>query len=219
MNKKLTIEYLDYLLSKRLKAEKPGLEAQLKLCPQPPPSTLTFQQVWPSCLKAAVLVLFYPKDGQIHLIFIKRTHLVQHHQNQISFPGGQLDENESIEEAALRETQEELGLSTEEVKIIGQLTPLYVQSSNFCIFPVVAIARKSLNFQPSKVEVEEIIEVPLHHLLAPENLKQEIWLLRGREALVPFYLFDSHKIWGATAMILAELLEILRVALKEEKRA
>lgn len=208
-NRFKSISELSRYLKKHLKDKKPGLKSQLKLSPQPPPSTLTIDEVGDHCLKAGVLVLFYPKNGRTHLVFIQRTATVSHHQNQISFPGGQKDENENIVEAALREAQEELGIRPDDLRIIGQLTSLYVQPSNYCIYPVVAVTENRPNFEPCPQEVAEIIEIPLDHLLDSRNLKQEIWNLRGREALVPFYHYQGYKIWGATAMILAELLDIL----------
>lgn len=204
-----SISELSNFLENRLKENKPGLQSQLKLSVQPPPSTLTVNEAKGHCLPAGVLILFYPKNGRIHLVFIQRTATVNHHPNQISFPGGQKDDGESIEEAALREAWEELGIEANNLKIIGQLTPLYVQPSNYCIYPVVAVTEKPPEFKSNPMEVAEIIEVPLDHLLNPENLRQEIWTLRGRDVLVPFYYYQGYKIWGATAMILAELLDIL----------
>ncbi|MDD8030613.1 MAG: CoA pyrophosphatase [Acidobacteriota bacterium] len=206
---KFTLELLQESLPSLLKGEKPGLSTQLKLSPMPPPSILTFRDVWPSCLRAAVLLLLYSRHRAPYLVFIRRSSQGNHHQNQISFPGGQINEPESVEEAAIRETQEEIGLNIDNILVAGELTPLYVQTSNYCIFPVVAITRRKPVFIPNAVEVAEVIEVPLAHLMERQNLKQEVWTLRGQEMLVPYYQYGEHKIWGATAMILAEFLEIL----------
>lgn len=210
MNKPFQLDSIIEWLPRRLSQEKPGLLAQLRLSPLPPPSPLTYQDVLETCLKAAVLILLYPKGPEPHLVFIHRTGLGSHHQNQISFPGGGIQPGESIEQAARREAREELGIETEKITVVGQLTPLYVQPSNYCVFPVVAISLVGINFSPCPGEVASVIEVPLSHLLDENNLKQERWLLRGREVLVPFYQFEQHKIWGATAMILSELLYILK---------
>ncbi|MGQ9801131.1 MAG: NUDIX hydrolase [Candidatus Saccharicenans sp.] len=210
MPEKLTLDSILEFLPGRLLAEKPGLAAQLRFCPQPPPSNLTYQEVQDACLKAAVLILIYPKDQEPHLVFIHRTGLGNHHQNQISFPGGGSQAEESIEQTALREAREELGVATEKITIAGQLTPLYVQPSNYCVFPVVAISREAHNFEPSPCEVAAVIEIPLAHLLDEHNIRCETWSLRGRQVLVPFYQYGEHKIWGATAMILSEFLELLR---------
>jgi len=170
---------------------------------------MTYEEAGDNCLRAGVLVLLYPKDGINHVVFIERTATVSHHQNQISFPGGHRNDKENVIEAALRESWEELKIPASKLRILGELTPLYVQTSNYCIHPVVAISDRRPDFKPSSDEVAQVIEVPLSHLLNPESRRLETWWLRGREVAVPFYLYQEHKIWGATAMILAELLDIL----------
>jgi len=97
----------------------------------------------------------------------------------------------------------------EAVRVLGQLTPLYVPPRNFCIYPLVAAAEKRPRFRPAPAEVAEVIDLPLDVLLDPRNLRRETWSLNGRETVVPYYAHAGHKIWGATAMILAEFAEIL----------
>jgi hypothetical protein len=89
------------------------------------------------------------------------------------------------------------------------LTPLYIPPSNTCIHPVVASIPERPDFIRAPKEVEEVIEIPLEHLRDPVNCHEEIWTIRGVPVRVPFYLFEGHKVWGATAMVLAELLELL----------
>jgi len=120
-----------------------------------------------------------------------------------------MDKDESPVEAALREAKEELRIDPAATRILGELTPLYVPPSNYTIYPVVAAMEKRPHFQPSPEEVAEVLEIPVAHLLKPENVRREAWTLRGMEVSVPFYSFRGHKIWGATAMILAELVEII----------
>ena len=99
-----------------------------------------------------MLVLIYPRRGRLHLVLTLRTSKVDHHRDQVSFPGGKKDGQETISEAALREAAEELGVPAAAVRVLGQLTPLYVAPSNFCIYPVVAAAEKRPRFRPAPAE-------------------------------------------------------------------
>ena len=202
-------EILQYL-EEALKEPKPGLDAQLKMMPHPRPGNQLYSEVEDSCLKAGVLILIYPRNNQFHLVFTRRTDRVDFHQAQISFPGGRQEEDESFKEAALREADEEVNIPPDSVRILGELTPLFVPPSNYCVYPVVAVAKERPDFQPSELEVAEVIEVPLDHLLDPKNIQREMWRYKGEDIEVPFYSFKGDKIWGATAMILAELLELLK---------
>jgi len=197
-------------LEKALKGPKPGLKAQLKMITNPRPGNKTYLEAEGSSLKAGVLVLLYPWKKKLHLVLTKRTPSVLFHQGQISFPGGRQDRGESLQQTALRETREELMIEPGKIKILGELTPLYIPPSNYCMYPAVAMTRKRPDFQPSSHEVAEIIEVPIDHLLDDRNIRKEVWTIRGVEVDVPFYFFKGYKIWGATAMVLAELVELLK---------
>ena len=197
-------------LESRLREPKPGLAAQLRMVPDPRPGDQTYEEVGDRCLKAGVLILLYACEDRIFLALTRRTSKVAHHQAQISFPGGQMDKSESVVEAALREAREEIGIRPEFLRVLGELTPLYIPPSNYCIYPVVAFAEGRPDFRAFEEEVEEVIEIPLAHLLDPDNIRRETWPLRGADVSVPFFQYHAHKIWGATAMVLAELLELLR---------
>lgn len=201
-----------------LGGSKPGLEAQLKMSPEPRPGTRVPGAVYDSCSKAGVLLLLYPRNGQLHLVLTRRTEQVESHQGQISLPGGRQEPGESLEQAALRETREELGIHLDSIRVLGELTSLYIPPSNYCIYPIVAFSSETPAFQPSHVEVAEVIEVPLAHLMEHNNVRKELWTFRGREMMVPFYAFRNHKIWGATAMVLAEFMVIAEKAFQREAR-
>lgn len=203
------------LLEKALKGPKPGLRAQIKMVTNPRPGNKTYREVEDSCIKAGVLVLLYPWKNQLHLVLTRRPSHMGLHQAQISFPGGRQEDRESFGQAALREAHEELGIPVESIRILGELTPLYIPPTNYCIYPVVAATEKRPDFQPSEEEVAEVIEVPLDHLLNPQCIRREVWTVRGLKAEVPFYLFHEHKIWGATAMVLAELLDLMKSSDKQ----
>jgi 8-oxo-dGTP pyrophosphatase MutT (NUDIX family) len=202
-------------LEAQLKRPKPGLAAQLRMAPDPRPGQKTYEEVLDLCRPAAVLVLIYPRRGRPHLVLTRRTSRVDHHRDQISLPGGEKDEGETTVKAALREAAEELGVRADAVRVLGDLTPLYIPASNYCIFPVVAVTEKRPDFRPAPDEVAEVIEMPLGLLRAPGIARREVWTLHGRRTVVPFYFYRGHKIWGATAMILAELVEVMESAKPE----
>lgn len=205
-----------YSLQKELKGPKPGPKAQLKMATYPRPGHKLYWEVEDSSVKAGVLVLLYPHQGDVYVVLTKRAERMYHHQAQISFPGGRQENEESLKRTALRETKEELNVPPETLEIMGELTPLYIPPSNYCIYPVVAVCKERPVIYPCPQEVAEVIEVPIHHLLDQRNVKREAWFIGRREMEVPFYLYKKNKIWGATAMVLAELLEIWKNL--EEKR-
>lgn len=196
-------------LREELQGTLPGLAAQLRMITDPRPGHQVYQEVRDSSVTAGVLVLLYPQQGRLHLVLTRRTESLDHHQAQISFPGGRQEPGETSIQTALREAGEELGIRPEDVRILGHLTPLYIPPSNYCIYPVVAFAEDRPQFLPSPEEVAEVIEVPLNHLVDPQTVRREVWSLQNQDHEVPFYLYEGHKIWGATAMVLAELVTIL----------
>jgi 8-oxo-dGTP pyrophosphatase MutT (NUDIX family) len=172
-----------------------------------------------NCRRAGVLVLLYPMGGadpagveQLHLVLTRRTDALDNHRGQISFPGGSLDGDETVQEAALREAWEELAVDPARLAVLGALSPLYIPPSGFCIYPTVAYAAERPAFIPSAAEVAEVLEPSLAHLLDPTTRAEEIWDVRGAAVRVPFYRVGHHKVWGATAMVLCELLALWRAA-------
>jgi 8-oxo-dGTP pyrophosphatase MutT (NUDIX family) len=188
----------------------PGLSAQMGMAPHPRPGTDRILDPYLDCRRAAVLVLFYPAaDGALRIVLTRRTDRLESHSGQISFPGGSMDPGEDARAAAQREAREELGVDPASFQIIGELSPLYIPPSGFCVYPVVAYAAEPPRFAPSEEEVAEVLEVPVDHLLAPATRCEETWDFRGAPVLVPFYAVGPHKVWGATAMMLCELLALL----------
>ena len=197
-------------IEKGLWAPLPGIPAQLSMVPEPRPGHKAYFEVEDTCRKAGVLILLYPKDGRLRILLTLRTERVNHHRGQISLPGGEQHPGESIEATALRETSEELGLDLGAVRVLGRLTPLYIPPSNYCIYPIVAHVASPLEFRPQPDEVAEVIEPPVDHLADPVNVLRETWQYGGQDHEVPFYEYEGHKIWGATAMVLAELLAVIQ---------
>jgi 8-oxo-dGTP pyrophosphatase MutT (NUDIX family) len=188
----------------------PGLPVQLAMSPQPRPGTDRILDPHLDCRRAGVLVLIYPCAGEPCVVLTRRTDSVDNHRGQISFPGGSLDAGEDAIAAALREGWEELGIAPAQLEVIGALSPLYIPPSGFCVYPTVALAAARPAFIPNPHEVAEVIEAPLALLLAPATRREEVWEIRGAAVRVPFYAVGRHKVWGATAMVLCELLALLQ---------
>ena len=148
----------------------------------------------------------------LHIVLTRRTDALDNHRGQISLPGGSMEPGEDAVATALREAHEELAIDPARVEVLGKLSPLYIPPSGFCIFPVVGYTPERPAFAPSPTEVAEVLEVALDHLLDPATRREEIWPLRGENVRVPFYTVGHHKVWGATAMVLCELLALVREA-------
>ena len=163
----------------------------------------------PDARPAAVTALFYPVGGQWHLPLILRPASMVHHAGQISLPGGGTDPGETAETCALRELHEELGVDPNAVTVLGSLPPLFVYASNFVVRPFVAIGTERPAFCPNPREVEELLELPLSHLMDERNHATHT-IVRGRLSFrAPCIEFGGRHIWGATALILGELLEVI----------
>jgi 8-oxo-dGTP pyrophosphatase MutT (NUDIX family) len=188
----------------------PGLPAQLRMAPAYPTHLLRDRSAPPDAKDAAVLVLFYRHHDQLYFPLTRRTDTLESHRGQISLPGGAREGEESLKATALRETCEELAACADNWLLLGRLTPLYVSASEYVISPFVAYVAERPEFVPDPVEVAELIETPLALLLNPATVKREEWELRGTRVNVPFYDIMGHKVWGATAMILSELVALLR---------
>ncbi len=161
---------------------------------------------------AAILAPLYERDGQPHLLFTRRSALLNAHRGEISFPGGAHEpEDGSLEQTALREAQEEIGLEPGRVELLGMLQPVVTTVSNFTIIPFVGLLPHGPGLlRPNPQEVEAIIEVPLAGLADPAIFHSEEWLRGGVPRQVYFFDYGPHRIWGATARMLVDLLERLR---------
>lgn len=186
----------------------PGFEAQLTMAPRPRPFSPP-PGVEPR--RAGVLLLLYPSHGLLHLALTVRTSDLNHHSGQVSLPGGGWEEGDaSLQETALREAREEIGVATGGLELLGSLTPIYVPPSNNIVHPFVAYAPQRPTFHLDPKEVAALLDVPLDLLVDPATRREEDWMWRGEPLHVPFYAVGEHKVWGATAIILAEFLELVK---------
>lgn len=163
---------------------------------------------------AGVLALLYPVSGALYTVLMRRTDHPGVHAGQVSFPGGAWEPGDaSYTATALREACEEMGVCGREVRVLGQLTRLYIPPSGFTVWPVVACVPKRPAFRPSPDEVAAVLEMPLAHLLDDNARCETPMTLGGITMQVPYYDVQGHVVWGATALILSEFEARLRAVL------
>ncbi|QIE58124.1 CoA pyrophosphatase [Rasiella rasia] len=166
-----------------------------------------------SAKKAAVLVLFYPSlTNETHFVLILRKTYKGVHSAQIGFPGGKWEEGDlNYKETALREAEEEVGMPANEVSVLKELTEIYIPPSNFFVQPYLGVTTKYPDFVAQEEEVEAILEVPLQEFLVDGARTTEILATSYAERIqVPAFLLQGHVVWGATAMMLNEVREMLK---------
>ena len=161
-------------------------------------------------VRAAVLLPILDR-GEPRLVFAKRTDRVAHHRGQVSFPGGIVDPGDpSAEAAALRESEEEIGLPRTAVEVLGALDDTETVATPFVITPFVGVVRGSVRLQPDGSEIEKVIEIPVAALLAPGSFRVEQWERDGVRRPVYFFDYAGETVWGATARILKQYLDLVR---------
>lgn len=157
--------------------------------------------------EAAALLLFFPQHDELWLPLTVRSGTLPLHRGEVSLPGGAADpEDTSPAVTALREAHEELGVDPATVEVWGTLSPFYIPPSNFRLTPVVGFSATHPILQPNPGEVDAVFTVPLRKLQDPETIVVEEWTMRGIQVMVPFFALNGYKVWGATAILLSELL-------------
>jgi 8-oxo-dGTP pyrophosphatase MutT (NUDIX family) len=200
-------------IKKRLTQELPGLAAQLKMAPEHRKSFLTGNE-YKKCtprLSAVVIVFFYEAEN-LKVVFIRRAEYVGIHAGQIAFPGGRYEETDlNLKKTALRELEEEIGIKEHEIEILGQLTDLYVPPSNFLIRAFVGYAPERPRYLIDTREVQEVVELDFQRFQKRISVKNRDFMShdQGRMIKAPCFDIDGVVIWGATAMLLSELLDAL----------
>lgn len=197
-------------LKARMAEGLPGMEGQNIMAPRTPES---YRIAPPNAIPAAVLILLYPKNHNWHIALIKRKNIKgDKHAGQVSLPGGRKDKNDIDDmQCALRETEEEIGIPRENISILGQLTDFYVFASNHIVYPFIGYTLSDQAFVPEEAEVDRIIEAPLSAIMSSDNHKIKDVNIRGMTLKdVPYFDIDNEIVWGATAMILSEFVELVK---------
>ena len=193
------------------RAELGGLEAQFKLAPKLRLKYNKDKILANNPRKAAVLALFYPKkDNNTYLLLTQRASYKGTHSAQISFPGGKIEKSDkNLEETAIRETSEEVGISSKHVNIIRELTDVYIPPSNFLATPFIGYLEQEPNLILNH-EVDKIIEVPISILLDKSSITSvELTTSYMKKGSVPAFKINDHIIWGATGMMLSEIKDLI----------
>lgn len=162
---------------------------------------------------SGVAVILTLKENVINIVFIKRAEDNSVHNGQIAFPGGKIDldlGDKNTFDATIRETDEEIGLKVSEKNLLKQLNTVYIPPSNFIVDPYLFFIDKSVNYLINEDEVAEIYEIPVYHLLNQNNIATEKFKTKYGLIEAPCYIWHDIKIWGATAMILAEFLSLYK---------
>jgi 8-oxo-dGTP pyrophosphatase MutT (NUDIX family) len=166
-------------------------------------------------ISAAVLVPIYYKEGQYYVLFTKRAEWLKEHKGQVSFPGGARQKGDkTLADTALREAAEEIGLAPDKVKVLGELDDTLTETSNYVISPFVALIPYPYQFKIAGGEVGEIIEAPVSVLLDKDRLHQKSAVLGDKAVNFYVYKYQGQVIWGATAKILKQFLEVFSRALE-----
>lgn len=189
----------------------PGQVAQYRLAPSTRMKPSDPWQVPEGAMVSAVLILLYPERGDLHLPLMVRTPDHTVHSRQVSLPGGRTEpEDADIIATALREAEEEVGVSRNDIEVLGKLTPLFIPVSNFWVQPVLGLVDQKPIFTPDPAEVDELLEIPVSFLNDPAlRMQKNIMISSGLRMNVPCYEFHGHTVWGATAMILSEFSELI----------
>ncbi|MBG6109503.1 8-oxo-dGTP pyrophosphatase MutT (NUDIX family) [Flavobacterium sp. CG_23.5] len=209
-------EFLEYV-PKLMTAELPAQVSHIKMAPLERIESLKNFDIESKKPKiAAVMMLLYPKNGKTHLVLIVRNSYKGVHSAQIAFPGGKYESKDEIfENTALRETHEEVGVHPDNMEIIKTFTPMYIPPSDFMVHPFLGICKQEIIFVPDPTEVANIIELPLMVFLSDAILTDaKMTTSYANEISVPAFKIEEHIVWGATAMMLSELKDVVKGVLE-----
>jgi len=181
-------------------------EALVRILNERPKKTLPREGM----VVAAVLIPLFRVDHHIHVLLTKRSHLVEHHRGEISFPGGKMDENDpDLLSCALRETAEEVGIDPSVVRIMGELDDFYTVATSFLVAPFVGMIPHPYELKTNRREIAEVLGVPLEVFFDPTLKEETVWIHDGKPIEIISYKWRGYNIWGATARILSHFTKLL----------
>lgn len=189
-----------------LEGKLPGKEAQFKMAPESRPSISHDK----NCRNAAVLLMFFKEENMLKTVFMRRNEYDGPHSGQISLPGGMRERSDSdLSITALRETEEETGVISSQIEIVGKLSPLYIPISRFCVHPYLGWFEGSPQFKPDKTEVQYLFYPEVREFSDPKNCKYGTINHRTGTIETPYYSIQNEIVWGATAMIMSEFTSLI----------
>ena len=196
-------------IEKRLNLPLPGRSAQEEMLTKPK-IPINIPRFGRKGIPAGVLILLFPNNDTFYFFLTLRSEMVDHHKGQISLPGGVREGDETLEQTALRETLEEIGIAPNSISLIGKLTPLFIPITGFEIFPFIGWTEKEPITTIHDREVEKIIKVSLSDLVEEKNMKIKKTKIRNIPVSMPYFELNGETVWGATSMILSEFKTVIK---------
>ena len=199
-----------------LNAPLPGIKAQFEMAPASRQGRAGWPERKPHDKLSAVLILLYPRNGELYMPLFVRTAYDGPHSRQVGLPGGRYEpEDPDLQWTALRETEEEIGVSAQKVTVLGTLSKLYIPPSKFWVHPYVGFVHDTPEFIPDPGEVAQLLEIPVSEFESPNNrVVKKMPLSTGLRVRVPGFEVHGHMIWGATAMMVNEFMAVWQAANK-----
>ncbi len=196
-------------LLRAMQNDLPGEKSHIKMIPESR-LNISYDINSETVKKSAVLLLLFPENGTFKLLFIKRATDGSSHSGQIAFPGGKFEDSDNgLINTALREAEEETGIHKNDVKVIKSLSSLFIPVSNFSVYPFVGIINYKPEINLNSDEVQEVYELDITELLSAKRIEKS-FTVRGQKLTAPFYIFCEFEIWGASAMILSEFIDLIK---------
>lgn len=193
-------------LTKVLKNELPGFEAHAEMMPYKRITALEARETL-NPRHSAVMILLFPVENDPHILLIQRTEYDGTHSGQIAFPGGKMDpDDKDLLDTALRETWEEIGVASNKITVLGELSEVYIPPSNFLAKPYIGWIDRFPILSIQENEVQQVLTIPVKDLFLPENRKRKSMVLPTYNITleVPYFDLKGHTVWGATALMLNE---------------